>query len=37
MASKRGAPEEEHTRSAMDTGQGLTTEVEERLKREYLH
>ena len=36
IASKRGAPEEEHTRTAMDTGQELTTEAEERLKREYL-
>lgn len=37
VASKRGAPEEEHTRTTMDTAQGLTTEAEEHLKREYLH
>ena len=37
IASKRGAPEEEHTRTTMDTGRGLTTEARERLKRAYLH
>ena len=37
IASKREAPEEEHTRTTMDTGQGLNTEAEEHLKREYLH
>ena len=37
IASKRGVPEEEHTRTAMDTDRGLTTEAKERLKREYLH
>ena len=37
IASKRGVPEEEHTRTTMDTGRGLTTEATERLEREYLH
>ena len=36
IALKRGVPEEEHTLTTMDTGQGLTTEAKEHLKREYL-
>ena len=37
IASKRGAPVEEHIRVTMLTGQGLTTEGKEPSKKEYLH
>lgn len=36
ISSKRGAPEEEHTRTTMDSCQGLTTEAKECLERAYL-
>ena len=37
IASKRGAPVEEHIRATMVTVQGLTTEGKELSKKEYLH